>query len=637
MSVKPGLLPISPKDARSAIRLKALLESDIARLKQDLKRRVCDPVSARAAISMKERKLNEVNAFMRQYYISSDTYDRQEAERRRQAERRQHAMFETQRKAGVPVKGSPEQKAAVHAEVIESTSPPPMPASVSVPPSIPERVEYSNYEFTSTPQMTLLRLLEESTEINDVQFIKPLLPPQTPFWLSKQVTTRELALMQQMLERLYRSRKSYSDQVAVHNHLVLVYEVAQVPQTQRIPVPTPPQEPTSQTTTTVNAATTLELERVRQEQMRIQAELEAAKALAQRGSQAAIEQAAAAQAKADALARQQAEMNAELIRIEQQKAKAAEKKREEQVEAEKKAAHEKQLALENQRRAEEQQRQEAELKRQEEERLRQQRLAQEAKARAEEESKRAELMEAQRELQRLESAVFPLLKDIEMIEQHLKHIETEMEHSKVQHPEIMQDLQQERTNVINDLTILKRQAAPYLNNINELKKIVNQGVSKPGFTQEPGMSGLRSWYKNLFTKKSVRKIPDVCAQMLREIQTSPAYPPDVKERAANLRAQFLEGKDINLHAELSALMQTQMTELGQRRMRAAALAGTPTHVKHGKSSIASNNYNRLRSLQVGEEIERSIDQSTQAVADEKTQLAGMFPKLRDSVTRMVGH
>ena len=68
--------------------------------------------------------------------------------------------------------------------------------------------------------MTLLRLLEESTEINDVQFIKPLLPPQTPFWLSKQVTTRELALMQQMLE-LYRSR-SLSDQVAVHNHLVLV-------------------------------------------------------------------------------------------------------------------------------------------------------------------------------------------------------------------------------------------------------------------------------------------------------------------------------------------------------------------------------------------------------------------------------
>ena len=47
MSVKPTEMPISPNDARSAIRVQKQLESDIVRLREDIKRRSCNIPAAR--------------------------------------------------------------------------------------------------------------------------------------------------------------------------------------------------------------------------------------------------------------------------------------------------------------------------------------------------------------------------------------------------------------------------------------------------------------------------------------------------------------------------------------------------------------------------------------------------------------
>ena len=54
MSVKPTVMPISPNDARSAIRVQKQLEADILRLREDIKRRSCNIPAARQAIAFLE-------------------------------------------------------------------------------------------------------------------------------------------------------------------------------------------------------------------------------------------------------------------------------------------------------------------------------------------------------------------------------------------------------------------------------------------------------------------------------------------------------------------------------------------------------------------------------------------------------
>lgn len=132
MAIKPTLLPISPNDARAAIRLHNTLESDIARLREDLRRHTCDPLSAQQAIAHKQRQIAQVRAFLRQYQVDLEQFDRREEERRRQAQRKQHAIFEDQRRAAVPGKNS------IVARRARSMPSPPeiaLPAPVPVPPA----------------------------------------------------------------------------------------------------------------------------------------------------------------------------------------------------------------------------------------------------------------------------------------------------------------------------------------------------------------------------------------------------------------------------------------------------------------------------------------------------------------------
>ena len=56
------------------------------------------------------------------------------------------------------------------------------------------------------------------------------------------------------------------------------------------------------------------------------------------------------------------------------------------------------------------------------------------------------------------------------------------------------------------------------------------------------------------------------------------------------------------------------------------------------SAVAQNNYNRLRSIQSSEDGAKAAAQaSEQAAAAQGEALSGLFPKLRSSVTRMVGN
>ena len=118
-------MPISPNDARSAIRVQKQLEADILRLREDIKRRSCNIPAARQAIALKERQMAQIQAFLRQYHVDLDQFDRREAERQRQALRRQHAIFEDQRRQRVPGKHSAASKRArLDRSVDEITAPP---------------------------------------------------------------------------------------------------------------------------------------------------------------------------------------------------------------------------------------------------------------------------------------------------------------------------------------------------------------------------------------------------------------------------------------------------------------------------------------------------------------------------------
>ena len=102
----------------------------------------------------------------------------------------------------------------------------------------------STQDWEQTPTSGLLWFLSESTEIDDIQYIQPALPPGQPIWLTKEITRSNLGVIKQMLESLYHSRTNIADKSIVYHHLVMVYGLAQTPQEQRISmVAAPPAAP----------------------------------------------------------------------------------------------------------------------------------------------------------------------------------------------------------------------------------------------------------------------------------------------------------------------------------------------------------------------------------------------------------
>ena len=107
-------------------------------------------------------------------------------------------------------------------------------------------------------------------------------------------------------------------------------------------------------------------------------------------------------------------------------------------------------------------------------------------------------------------------------------------------------------------------------------------------------------------------------------------------------ADYENGSKYANEEEFAAAFETYVAvlhmEIGREQRRAAALSGTPRHVKHGMSAVAQNNYNRLRTIQQAEDSIKQDSQRAEAAATAQGEtLAGLFPKLRSSVTRMVGN
>jgi hypothetical protein len=706
MSMKPGLMPIKPNDARSAIRAYKTLESDIVRIRQDMiSKRVCDVEGARFAIQRKQRQLQQLQNWMRQYHIQTDTFDKLEAQRREQAMRKQQAIFETKRREVVPVKGSAQQKAAVHAEIIESTPAPIIPPSIPpyVPAAIPvQKVEYSGWEFTTTPPMKLLRMIEESTEVEDIQYIQPALPPTKPALLVRNGPNyqRHMGIIQGMLEALYKTRNTFNDKVTVYQHLDIVYGVNRIPTTQRLTPPIKAQTPSlpppsvvppragrpalpisqgsgsswieealtnadwlkSKATDHANLKAIIDQQRhrvktgvyqnieaakvaterligewVRQYNNNKQAVAAASEEASNRGEQALLEQTSANLQQIIDVQQAAKEAGVDRTRLEKGLAQNIEKITELELDLAKQKAHEQNMIRKNEEKVREEKKAEAALKAKEQAAAIQKQddefKQMEQVMKVEQQQDRA----VEHDIAKLKRDIVPAMDEIKVLEtQIIPQLDREMQHAKMYNPEVMQDMAEHRTEMLSHLKKMKRRVAPSISKIKGYNQAQIAAAQLGGYDNT---AGLRAWHKNLFTKKSTRDSTALVQALNAEYDVK-SLPTHIQEKVRNVIANYEYGKYPS-QQEAEVAIETIFIEnnvhMRQAQNNAAALGGTPRHIKYAKASVLPNNYQRLRQLQQGEEVEKAANTATKQVAEQKAQLAGMFPKLRDSVTRMVGH
>ena len=524
MSVKPTTLPISPNDARSAIRVQKQLELDIARLREDIRRGGCNIPAAQRAIAMKQRQMSQIQSFIRQYHIDLEQFDRLEAERQRQAMRRQHAIFEDQRRAKVPGKQSIAAKKARLDRSVEKIVAP------------------------SLPSITLA------------------VPEASPAELAKRRRAQE--------EKEARVRAALAQQ---------------------------------------------------------QAQAERRRAEIERGEQARREEAERQRKKAAEMKDSARKAQEEARNIAINSSDLMRQKAEQQREARKKAMHEKKMAEENARRMAEQKAKEAAIKqKQAAEKRAREAAAAEAQRRKEAAEKRA-YMEMVQQKNALEQDFRRIKSDANMMDAAVRQVDMEMQHAKVRNPEVLDDLREHRARLIEESMNLKRAGAPMEA---ELVRIENKMRRTVTVDQT---AGLRAWHRDVLSSGQGKR--QMSSSQRRQVQSMCAsLSPDQKEKAANLVARWEQGSDVDLMPEIQRIVSANAASQAQALGAALAIQGTPRHVKHGMSAVAQNNYNRLRSIQSSEDgAKAAVQASEQAAAAQGEALSGLFPKLRSSVTRMVGN
>lgn len=524
MSVKPTVMPISPNDARSAIRVQKQLESDIVRLREDIKRRSCNIPAARQAIALKERQMAQIQAFLRQHHVDLEQFDRRDAERQRQALRRQHSMFETRRKDATPGKHSAISKRARLDKNIDIIEAPRLPAPVEIPSTL---------------------------------------------------NPAEAARRRQAEE--------------------------------------------------------LKAQKVREQLAQQQRELERKAAEMRRGQQARLEEinrAKAKQAESAEAARKLASETKNRIANEAARRKAA---LEEQRDLNAKRAHEKMLAEQNAKRA-------AEAKAKEEARIAQEKAEQAARQKAVREqqmAQKAKEMKAQemmlKEKHNTERKYREAKTQINEMEKMLQQITNEMQAAKVSHPEVIDDLREHRMRITEELVSMKRAVAPLEADIRRVESKMARDF------KADNTAGLRAWHRDVLSSgHGRRQLSSSQRKMIRD--TCASLPADQKERVKNLVARWEQGSDVDLGSEIQSIVAAHTANTAQALGHAAAIQGTPRHIKHGMSSVAQNNYQRLRQIQGSEdEIKDSVRKAEEAATAQGETLSGLFPKLRSSVTRTVGH
>lgn len=524
MSVKPTTLPISPNDARSAIRVQKQLESDIARLREDIRRGGCNIPAAQKAIALKERQMTQIQAYLRQYHIDLEQFDRLETERHRQAIRRQHAIFEDQRRAMVPGKQSIAAKKARLDKSVKDITAPSLP---SITLAVPE---------VSPAKMAEQRQAREAKEAK-----------------ARAVLAQQQALAEQKRAEIERGAQARREEAE------------------------------------------------RQKQMAI------------------------AMKEAERKAREEAK-NITIHQADQLRQKS-----EEQREALKKAMHEKQMAEANARRIAEDKAKEAAMKqKQAAEKRAREAAAAEAQKKKEAAEKRA-YMEMVQQKNAIEQSYRQVKSEADQMDMAVRQVDMEMQHAKVRNPEVLDDLREHRARLIEESINLKRAAGPMQA---ELNRIQNQMRRTVAVDQT---AGLRAWHRDVLSSGHGRR--QLAPSQRKQIQNMCAsLSADQKEAVANLVARWEQGSDVNLMSEIQRIVSNNAVAQAQALGAAIAIQGTPRHVKHGMSAVAQNNFNRLRSMQASEDGAKAVAQaSEQAAAAQGENLSGLFPKLRSSVTRMVGH
>ena len=650
MSVKPTVMPISPNDARSAIRVQKQLESDILRLREDIKRRSCNIPAARQAIALKERQMAQIQAFLRQHHVDLEQFDRRAAERHRQALRRQDAMFETRRREATPGKHSVIAKRARLDKNIEIIKAPSLPAPVKLPAPSPAQKRAARQDssvaskrrsptdtsmFFEAEAKDTLALISEAGRIDGRQLLRA--SGSRPSW-NLRPSDAELRLLQQMLERIYQTRATEKDSINAYKHLDLVYRTAKVPEAAKLPGPntaramdlnTPPVNPAEAARR--RQVEEMEAHRARQELARKERELQQKAEEMRRGAQARREEMERMRAKREEekeIARKQAAETQKRLANEAARRKA---EMQEKKDLRAKQAHEKMLAEQNAKRA-------AEAKAKEEARIAQERAEQAARQKAVREqqmAQKAKEMKAQemmlKEKHNTERKYREAKTQINEMEKMLQQITNEMQAAKVAHPEVMDDLRDHRMRITEELVNMKRAAAPLEAEIRRVENKMSRDF------KADNTAGLRAWHRDVLSSgHGRRQLSSSQRKMIRD--TCASLPADQKERVKNLVARWEQGSDVDLGSEIQSIVAAHTANTAQALGHAAAIQGTPRHIKHGMSSVAQNNYQRLRQIQGSEdEIKDSVRKAEEAATAQGETLSGLFPKLRSSVTRTVGH
>ncbi len=523
MSVKPIVMPISPNDARSAIRVQKQLEADILRLREDIKRRSCNIPAAQHAIAMKERQMTKIQSYLRQYHVDLTQFDRREAERQRQAMRRQHAIFEDQRRAGVPGKHSAISKRARLDRSVEEIKAPSLPAPIKVPTMNPAEAAKRR------------RMKEEATA------------------RARQEVARKEAELARRAAELRRGQ---------------------------------------------------------------QARIEEMNRLKERGEQRRVEARRISSETKNVLANEAA-----------RRQKAAEEKRDTAM----KAAHEKKMAEENARRAAEAKAAEqARIAKEKAEQVARQKAVREQQAAKAAQEKRAynEMLKSRNDAERKYRAGKEEVRNLEKI---LSQITMEMQAAKVGNPEVLDDLREHRMQITENLTRLKRTIAPLEAEIQRTESKMQRNFSADN------TAGLRAWHRDvLSTGHGRRQLSQSQRRMIQRACAS--LPADKKGRVKDLVARWEQGSDVDLGSEIQTIVAAHTANTAQALGAVAAIQGTPRHVKHGMSAVAQNNYHRLRQIQQAEDTIKGTALATEKAAIAQGEsLSGLFPKLRSSVTRMVGN
>ena len=310
--------------------------------------------------------------------------------------------------------------------------------------------------------------------------------------------------------------------------------------------------------------------------------------------------------------------------------KAAEEKRDAMM----KAAHEKELAKQNaQRAAEAKAKQEARIRKEKADNLARQKAVREQQAKQEAQHKRA-VAEMMRSKTDVEKQYADVSQAIMMSEQALQQITNEMQHAKVGNPEVMDDLRDHRSRINDELIMLKRQAGPLSAEIQRIGK--NMAQMAPTRAVD-NTAGLRSWHRDVLSSgHGRRQLSQGQRTMIQK--TCANLSPDQKSRVADLVARWEQGSDVDLGGEIQNIVAAQTAQKAQALGGAIALQGTARHIKRERSAVAQNNYHRLRMIQHSEDsVKQASQAATEAATNQGEALAGLFPKLRSSVTRMVGN